>query len=281
MISIIICSKNKELVKSCISVISKTIGVIHEILIHENYSYTSSICSVYNSLVVKAKYPFVIFMHEDLDFYSKNWGKVIIDILSNKEIGLVGLSGTVYKSRFEGVWSAASKNTYRLSTDDSSMDSTSQSFFYRVGIIDGCFLAARKEIFQSYRFDENLKGFHGYDLDISIQVGKNLKIVVASGINFEHFSNGNQNLDWLESTFYVHRKWKSELPIVVGYINKVDSQLSDYLSAQNIYNVIFDLNYSNRLILKYYYLFVTKYFKLNRLCYTRKTLKYFFPSLVK
>jgi hypothetical protein len=278
LISIIICSRDRVARQKLIDNITRTIGVLHEILVYDNGLTNSSICSVYNCLLPQSKYPFVVCLHEDLFFHTQAWGQIISNILSKQEVGLLGLSGSVYKSRFQGVWSAAKKSTYRLSTEDLSVESQSNYLFYKVAIVDGCFLAARKETFQLYSFDENLKGFHGYDIDISIQVGKHFQVVVAKGINFEHFSNGNQNLDWLQSSLYVHRKWENVLPVKAANLDKSEVYLSDYLSAQNLYNAVYDLKYSYQLVLKYYLLFITRFFVKNGFRYTKKTLTYFLRS---
>jgi hypothetical protein len=278
LISLIICSKNSVYLNKLLDNISKTIGCQYEILLHDNLLECRSLCSVYNDLVQRAKYPYVLFLHEDMEFYTVNWGLIIEQTLVNESVGLVGLSGTIYKSKYQGVWSAAKTTTYRVSSECKDLPINQRLSFFKVAVIDGCFMAARKKIFEQYRFDERLVGFHGYDLDLSIQIGQDYLVVVTNGIKFNHLSEGNQNLDWLLSSLYIHNKWKKVLPLSIEKIDEFDRRLSDYLAAQNIYNVIYELRYSYQMILKYYILFVIKYFMMNRLRYTKKTLYYFLGS---
>jgi hypothetical protein len=136
-------------------------------------------------------------------------------------------------------------------------------------------MAGKKNIFEENNFDERLIGFHGYDIDLSIRVVKKYNLVVAKAIDFIHFSNGHQNTDWIISSLYVHQKHINGLPKSTETLSKEDVLFNDYLSAQNFYNAVFELNYSPRLIIKYYYLFVLKFFKYNKLRYTKKTLAFF------
>jgi hypothetical protein len=280
-ISIIICSKSKIALNRVTQNITDTIGCVFELIHEDNNENNSSLSSVYNRLQKIAQYPFVIFLHEDVLFYSQNWGFVVQKILSCKETGLLGLSGSIYKSKFPSVWSSSLQSGYRISGEQFELISVQDSLCNKVAVIDGCFIAARKNVIETHSFDENLNGFHGYDIDISLEIGKHYDVVVAKDINFTHLSNGIQNLDWLLSSIYIHNKWKNHLPIFVKKISKASIEVNDYLAAQNVYNVIYNLRYSAALLLKYYLLFIFKFFKLNRFKYTKKTFLYFFSNKSK
>ena len=256
--------------------ISITIGCPFEVIFHDNSFDKKSISSVYNSLSYRANYPYIIFLHEDIEFYTKNWGLVVQDILSDQKIGLLGLSGSTYKSKYPGIWSAAQKSTYRISGNNFKNDSIYKSLYHKVSVIDGCFIATRRDLVLNLQFDENLIGFHGYDIDLSLNVGRYFDLVVGKRIKFFHFSAGNQNLDWLSSTIYLHKKWKNHLPLSTEIIKESDMFFSDYLSLQNFYNSCYDNNYSTILIMRTYLLFITKFFALNHFRYTRKTFSFLF-----
>jgi len=275
LISLIICSKNSNYLRRLVDNVSNTIGCEYEIVFHDNSSETLSISSVYNYLFQKAIFPYVIFLHEDLEFHTSNWGILIQNILLNEKVGLLGLSGSVFKSKYPGVWSASLKSTYRVSNIQPEISISMNQLFDKVAVVDGCFLATRKDIFQNHFFDEKLIGFHGYDIDLSMSISQRFDIVVAKGIHFAHYSEGIQNLNWLESSFYIHEKWKKRLPSIAEKLSNDDVILCDYLAAQNVYNTIYELRYSGVLIIQYYLTFVLSYFKENKLKYTRKTLKYF------
>ena len=274
-ISIIVCSRNPELLSALSKNISQSIGCEYELLFKNNNSLNSSIASVYNSLTQQAKFENIIFLHEDIEFLSSNWGSIIQQILSVPSIGLVGLSGSIYKSKFPGVWSAASKQTYRISGSKFLTDLNTNYLYSKVTVIDGCFMATKKKIMINCQFDEKLKGFHCYDVDISLQMKDKYEVVVANEIKFHHFSEGFQNLDWLHSSFYIHKKWQMKLPAITDALEYSNCKLEDYLAAQNVYNVIHRLRFSKYLILKFYFLFIFKYYRLNKFRYTKKTFQYF------
>jgi hypothetical protein len=137
-------------------------------------------------------------------------------------------------------------------------------------------MATKKKIFSKYLFDENLNGFHGYDIDLSLNIGKDYKVLVAADIEFLHYSTGIQNHDWLASSLYVHKKWKTGLPKIVGQVSQNELIENDYLALQNVYQAYFLLRISIYKIVQCYCLFIIKYFKLNKFKYTKKTLQYVF-----
>lgn len=276
MISVIICSKSRDLFDHVMQNIADTIGCRYEILFEDNFLANNSIATVYNRLSKKAVYEYLLFMHEDMKFIGKNWGETLVQLMNENNVGLVGLSGSIYKSKYPATWSASKETGFRISGNQYNRVYRSQhgQKLHEVAVIDGCLMATKKQLFSKYLFDENLNGFHGYDIDLSLNIGKEHKIVVAADIDFLHYSNGIQNQDWLVSSLYVHKKWKTELPKTVGAVSQIESLENDYLALQNIYQVYFLQKTSIYQIVHYYCLFITKYFKFNKFKYTKKTLQY-------
>ena len=86
------------------------------------------------------------------------------------------------------------------------------------------------------RFDSNLRGFHGYDFNISMECHKHgLKVSVINTIDLIHLSEGILNADWYLNTHLLHRKYKKLLPI--GRV-KDNSAEFDQLESKNGYNCI-------------------------------------------
>lgn len=276
MISVIICSKSRDLFSRVVENISDTIGCTYEILFEDNLITNNRITTVYNRLYETAAYEYLLFVHEDMKFLSKNWGETLVQLLNEENIGLVGLSGSTYKSNYPAIWSASKENRFRFSGNQYNRNHFPKQTqkFHEVAVIDGCFMASKKTVFSKYLFDENLHNFHGYDIDLSINIGKNYKILVAGDIDFLHYSSGVQNQDWLLASLYVHKKWKKELPRIVGDISQSESQENDYIALQNVYRVNFLLKTSLYHIIYCYGLFIIKYFKFNKFKYTKKTLQY-------
>jgi hypothetical protein len=258
--------------------IADTIGCKYEILFEDNLIAKNSITTVYNRLGQSAIYEYLLFIHEDMKFLDINWGERLVQLMNDTNVGLVGLSGAIYKSKYPAIWSASNESGFRISGNQYKKGTYSLQGqkLYEVAVIDGCFMATKKTIFSKYPFDENLKGFHGYDIELSLHIGKDYKILVSTEIDFLHCSNGIQNQDWLASSLYVHKKWKTELPKIIGDISQKEILENDYLALQNVYNVYFLLKKSIYQIIYCYCLLICKYFKFNKFKYTKKTLQYVF-----
>lgn len=277
-ISIIVCSKSKKYLAELSDNISKTIGCDYELIFEDNSFNNCSIASVYNKLAYSANYPNLIFIHEDVRLNSYSWGKKIIDLLEQENIGLIGLMGSVYKSKYPSAWSSVPSEFYRISGQVNSRKSNYglEKIYSNVSVVDGCFMAIRKDVFNLYKFDEYLLGFHAYDIDLSLNVGQHLQVIVPQNIQYTHFSNGNQNSDWVQSYIYIHEKWQKNLPSKSQVITKSEECLCEYLSIQNIYNACYQNQAGFISVLNYYFILVTKFFSLNKLKYTKKTIKYLF-----
>jgi hypothetical protein len=59
---------------------------------------------------------------------------------------------------------------------------------------------------RKFFFDEELPGFHLYDIDFSLRVGQRYKVAVSYDIIIEHFSEGAFSNEWLISNIKYHNK---------------------------------------------------------------------------
>lgn len=82
MISIIASTHNPTFFQRFSEKVQETIGVDFEIIGIENHTQYS-ICEAYNIGADKAKYPYLCFVHEDVIFRTKDWGKYLIDVYGN------------------------------------------------------------------------------------------------------------------------------------------------------------------------------------------------------
>jgi hypothetical protein len=277
-ISIIVCSVNKKYFSDLVENIAVTIGCDYEIVHEDNSANDNSISSVYNRLGSKAKYSNIVFIHEDVRIYTTNWGPKIIALLNSATVGLVGLMGSVFKSKYPSAWSSVPSKFYRISghPNSNSANQDLAEMYNNVSVIDGCFIAICKDLFDRYKFDENLLGFHAYDVDLSLNVGRQYQIMVPKYIQYKHFSNGNLNRDWVESYRYIHKKWQNILPARCHKITELEENFCDYMSIQNFYNACYQNTFGFKTVLKFYFILITKFFSLNRLRYTKKTFRYLF-----
>lgn len=277
MISIIICSVNSKLLSNITKNIGETIGVEYELIVQNNY-LNKSISQVYNDGINSATFDVIVLVHEDVIFHTSLWGHIILNVLSNKEIGLMGISGSVYKSLFPAPWTACDKISYRNSTIqhfNSNTDNftkanlTNTSGNYEVAVLDGVFLGGRKEVLMKHKFDEkNLKGFHAYDIDISFSIGSYYKLVVTNDLIIEHLSQGKFNREWIVNSLIVHKKWSKYLPRKTPDCTDNNSY-SDYLACSCFLNILIQNSYKKKLQILYYLILITRYFNYNKFKYLR------------
>lgn len=222
MISIITCSVNPALLLALKRNIEETIGETYELIVIDNSENQFSISEAYNAGIDKAKFEYLLLLHEDVFFHTLNWGSNLVAYFSIlPDLGLIGVAGATFKSKAPSLWTNVSKKNWvmylkqrlsdgmiQLNTSEWSNDKS----FMEVKVIDGVFMATRKSL--NFRFDENIKGFHFYDTYLSIMVSiAELKIIVINDILIEHFSSGNQNEEWVKSADLFHQKYNQYLPM--------------------------------------------------------------------
>lgn len=219
MISIIISSITPEHLERCKKSIEKSIGVPYELLVTVNPG-RYSLAKVYNDNLTNAQYPYVVFMHEDTSFKSKNWGKKVISLLEQQEIGLVGVAGTTYLPD-TGKWVSPGvpflkgriiHESPAMSSDQIELFSSERGDF-DVVTVDGVFMATRTDVAKKVTFDEKtFTGFHFYDHDFSLSVAQQYRVVVTTDILVKHYSSGHTGQQWEEQRALFLNKYKHLLP---------------------------------------------------------------------
>lgn len=219
MISIIICSRKAQISSVLFQNIMDTIGCHYELIVIDNSENKYSIFEAYNAGIKKSSGNYLCFIHDDIKFHTANWGEIIESIFeSEKKIGLIGIAGTKLKTKMPSSWWDTNYNVLKIKQHykDGSTEILDKGFeisdIVEVVAIDGVFMAMRRN--DKFIFDEQLKGFHNYDLYLSLQNYKQQKkICVTNRIFLEHFSEGNLNTLWIESTSSFHKKYKNDFPI--------------------------------------------------------------------
>lgn len=220
MISIIICSRDLHLFSQLQKNIGETVGdVIYEIIKIDNLKENLSITKAYNLGINKSKFEYLLFLHEDLLFHTSNWGEILSNVFANNlKIGLLGIAGTKYKSHFPcAFWHTKIEmlhinliQHYNNKKPSHLKLGFKNGSFEKVVAIDGVFIALRKST--TVRFNEEIEGFHCYDLGISSDViEKKYEIAVTDQILIEHFSIGNTNLDFVKGVIKFHILYKKTL----------------------------------------------------------------------
>ncbi|WP_184546838.1 glycosyltransferase [Mucilaginibacter sp. FT3.2] len=226
MISIIISSADSRVLQEVRDNVAATIGVPYEIIAIDNSAGKQGICSVYNKGLLRAKYPILCFMHEDIQIKTINWGDVIIKkFKKNPDVGVMGVMGSSYKSMTPSGWSSLGienifygnliqHHKYSAEPPRHLYTNPYNEKLSQVACLDGVWLCTTKKVAREFMFDEvNFTGFHVYDLDFSLSVGQKYKLAVTYDILIEHFSEGRFDEKWMMDTLKLHEKWNNVLPI--------------------------------------------------------------------
>jgi hypothetical protein len=224
MISLIICSRSQTISSTLVENIKNTIGCEYELIVVDNSESKYSIFEAYNIGILRSTTSYLVFIHEDLVFRTTNWGSHIINLFEeNTKFGLIGVAGSKIKTKTPSGWWDC-ENNYKLVNiiqhhKNGNVETQKIGFetnnLEEAAVIDGVFLAFRK--LKDVRFNESLKGFHSYDLNICFEVLlKGYKIGVTDLVLIEHYSIGNINAEWLRSTIQIHKLYKKILPLSIN-----------------------------------------------------------------
>lgn len=245
MISILTCGYKPENKINLENSIKNTIGADYEFIYHDNRSHPIGICQAYNQLAKRAIGDYLCFVHDDITFLEIGWGQNLIGNL--KSCDVFGVAGGKYKSSTPSGWSISGYNCLKFTQaypNKASQlfleESSSNDILEEVVIIDGVFLAMKKEVFKSTQFDENtFKGFHGYDYDFCLNAGQKFKLCVAKNIPIIHFSEGRNDKLWFETQILISNKWKDKLPAFIGDLKNIDHKKVEFLAyKQCIYKMV-------------------------------------------
>ena len=247
MISIIISSQNERVLVKVKQSIHDTIGIPYEIIAIENSNGRMGICHAYNEAASKAIYDIFCFMHEDISFETKEWGQKVVNYLQDKKIGLLGVAGGDTKGLPPSTWSSSVfQSEISIIQHYKNKDQPFQVFnrtgypedkstIKEVVCIDGVWMCTRRDVFDKYKFDgKTFNGFHGYDIDLSLQVKREYRVCVVFDIIMHHYSEGSYNRTWMKSTIDMSEKWKDTLPLSVRNLSR-QQYVTQHWSAMGIF----------------------------------------------
>ncbi len=233
MISVIVASVNENFLRQFSENIAESIGVEYELIHLDKAVNQYGLCHAYNEGAKRSRFPYLCFVHDDVQFLSKDWGKnIIAHFESDEQIGLLGVAGSVCKTKMVSMWhegrlkgtSANRVNIvqhFRRSNAESTVfyDNPGEEMRSEVVVLDGVFMATRRAVWEACRFDEQLlHRYHAYDLDFCLRAGQRCRIYVVYDVLMEHFSEGYADIGFVEDYCRVHQKWKQHLPLLLkGY----------------------------------------------------------------
>jgi hypothetical protein len=218
MLSIIISSYQQEYFDALSKNIGETIGNGFEYEIIQVWNPNiMSITEAYNQGAEKSRFDNLLFLHEDLIFYTRNWGEKLLHHLQQKNVGIIGVAGSSYVPSAPSSWTVSEKYNFvyilqgnKQSSEFFHINSTNENMT-KVFAVDGVFMAIKKDNYIDLKFDEKLKGFHGYDLDFSLRVSEKFQNYVIADILIKHLSAGNLDKTWLDANIKIKEKLGSNL----------------------------------------------------------------------
>lgn len=298
MISVIICHRNKDYLTAITKNIDETIGTPYELIIIDNTENRYSIFSAYNEGVKKSKYPVCCFTHEDVLFYTPNWGKNVVAHFEDNSIGMIGVTGSTVQPTVPSAWwynfhyGQCAVNILEDRTSDVSNGSIKSSgvrHYYlnpcahqnrtEVVIADGLWFCIRRSLFTHIRFDETtFSGFHLYDADISLQVRKHATVYVVYDVLLQHFSRGNTHKKYYTDSLKFTKKWMHTLPHHAKHISQEQAHKTAWYSLRRFLLDMYGSGFSKQemqqvqqeyvpVLAKHYFSFWHwMYFKLSGIC---------------
>lgn len=229
MISIITSSCNKKSLLQLKENITETIGVKYELIVIENSNAKYSLTKAYNLGASQASFEYLLFIHEDIIFHTKNWGQILISHLENlPNVGIIGIAGSSYKTFFPSGWRTSDNQYHHYNLIQSykhlnKIRTHQKHQAEKITVViclDGVFLGLKKSVMNEVKFNESVKGFHGYDLDYSLSTTQKFNNYFVPDILLEHFSEGHIDKVWIENIYKLFYKWKDILPKQTGNSSK-------------------------------------------------------------
>lgn len=267
MISIVICSRDNTLLNAVSQSIKETIGLPYEIIAIDNRESKYGICKAYNLGASKAKYDIFCFMHEDIAFVTQNWGVNVLSHLKDERVGLIGIAGAepklIVPASFDAsilnvetniIYDNIKDNECKQTTYTSSPDD--DSIIKQVVGVDGVWLCTKRSVFEKFKFDElTLTGFHGYDIDFSLQVFSEFKVCVVFDILLKHYSCGRCDRKYVAGKLEIYKKWRKKLPM--SYRKHSDKEYLEFhwRALNNFMGLIINLKYNYFFVLYYFFVF--------------------------
>jgi len=209
-----------------------------EIIPFENPG-THSLSEAYNIILEKSSNDIVVLCHDDIYFDTKNWAqKLVKHFKRNPEYGILGVAGSV-KIPESGMWWEEPVKMRGIVNHEHEGKKWESKYSTSIGnqiddvvLVDGLFIAVKKSNIQK-TFDEEVKGFHLYDVDFCTRnFIEDVKIGVVYDIRVTHLSIGQTNEQWEENRKIYAEKYKDSLPLKV-YDEFKNRQLKVLLGVLN------------------------------------------------
>jgi glycosyltransferase involved in cell wall biosynthesis len=200
--------------------IKQTIGLKDFEILEYTNNREYSLTELYNRGLKESSNDIVIFIHDDLLFeQDSKWGKKVLRHFNNSDFGILGKAGTTSLTESGRWWDESHlmigsvyhtqyyEDTKKRVTWESRYSGLFHDKIIPTVLVDGLFIAVNKNRIKK-NFDENIKGFHLYDVDFCVA---NFHAGVNIGVIFDfkltHKSIGKTNDEWEQNRKQLVQKW--------------------------------------------------------------------------
>jgi hypothetical protein len=203
-----------------------------------------SLTEIYNRGLKEAKYDHIVFLHHDLTIETKQWGVKLLKLFEkNPEFGIIGVAGSK-NMPISGQWWENPKKMYgrvqHTHEGKSWLSIYSDDLGQRIEEVvnvDGVFFAVDRTKIKN-NFNEEVKGFHFYDVSFSFENHlAGVKVGVTTFIRINHKSIGMTNDAWEQNRQQFAEAHKDILPVNVQRILRKDEKLDILLGCLNFANL--------------------------------------------
>ena len=211
-----------------------------------------SLTEIYNKALKETTNDIVVFCHDDIILETKNWGnKILSHFKRNPNYGIIGKAGTKYMPSSGRWWDYGMTEVvgqvYHQHEGKKWLSKYNESFGNKIEdtiIVDGLFFVVNKNNIVK-DFDEDIKGFHFYEIDFCFNNFLNdVKVGVISDIAVTHLSIGQTNQQWEDNRIQFVEKYKGSLPKIIPYTYNI-KKVKDKEPLVSILMPIY--NYGNRI----------------------------------
>lgn len=227
-----------------ISHIKNTIGCNYSIHRYSNNN-EYSLSEIYNKALNEnyCENSIFAFIHNDILFKTRNWGRVLLSRFNNYNFDIIGLAGTT-KLDNDGVWwSDRHKLCGIVNHTDGDKEWESKfspefSGIKEVITVDGVFMAVNPDTI-IHKFDEKYKGFHFYDISFCFpNYLDGCNIGVTTDIRIIHKSVGITTPEWEVNRLKFIDEYVDELPSSLECVIKDITQHNIKLKEEPLVSVI-------------------------------------------
>jgi glycosyltransferase involved in cell wall biosynthesis len=228
----------RKIDNSFVELLKKSCGVSNPQIIPIENEGKYSLPEAYNMILEQATNDIVVLCHDDIYFDSKNWGsKILKHFKRSPEYGILGLAGSTQLPLSAKWWEDFSKMKGIVNHEhggkkwESKYSASLGNQIDDVVLVDGLFIALNKKNIKQ-KFNEEIKGFHFYDVDFSFRnFIEDVKIGVMYDVRVTHKSIGETNDQWEQNRIVFAEKHKGLLPVKIKRNLTLESPIKVLLSS--------------------------------------------------